>query len=351
MKLASLRTAGAMAVVLAVSALAACGTSDEPTPSGTSGSTAAADHKIVAAVTPGAFGMVPLNVALEKGFMKTRGVTVEQVQVTGATLVSSLLGGDVNVALTAPLVVFPANAKGAGLIQVAGNMNKQDYVPILSSKVKFDPNLPYPESAKVLKGLRLGITGLGGATHVVFQQMMRDAGLDPAKDATFVAVGGAAASVTAFMENQVDALMAFSPVTSLLDEQKFPYTPLVKLNEGQGPAYLTDYVTAGYFSSGKWVDKNKGAAVAFCSALKDADTWMHEPANLDELVSIVTKKMQMKEPVARRALATALGSLSASMTEKGFNSSLDLAKRAGTPVPDESFADSVFAPCLAAVNK
>jgi NitT/TauT family transport system substrate-binding protein len=337
-----------MVVVLTVGSLGACGTTDKPSQAATSGK---AEHKVIAAVTPGAFGMVPLNVALDKGFMAARGVSVEQVQVTGPTLVSSVLGGDVNVALTAPLVVFPANVKGAGLIQVAGNVNKQDYVPILSAKVNINPNLPYPESAKALKGLRLGITGLGGATQIVFQQIMRDAGLDPAKDATFVAVGGAAPSVTAFKENQVDALMAFSPITSLLDEQKVPYTPLVKLNQGEGPSYLTDYVTAGYYSSGKWLDKNKEAALAFCSALKDADDWMHEPANLDELVSIVTKKLQMKESMVRSALAISLGSFSARISETGYTSSLDLAKRAGIPVPDGTFADAVFEPCMKAVNK
>ena len=82
------------------------------------------------------------------------------------------------------------------------------------------PSSPLPAKLKALKGLSFGITRPGAVTQLFPQYLLRKAGYDPEKDATFVQIGGGQALIAAMKAQKIDAFMLSAPAPYVLERDK-----------------------------------------------------------------------------------------------------------------------------------
>ncbi len=102
-----------------------------------------------------------------------------------------------------------------------------------------------PESAinglRELRGKKIGVQSFGDSAYPGAKAMLREVGLDPEKDATFISVGLGASAGSALQSGQVDALSiwdgAYAAIENLGFKLKYlPLTPGVKELFGAGVA-------------------------------------------------------------------------------------------------------------------
>ena len=165
---------------------------------------------------------------------------------------------------------------------------------VLSLSVRADVPLPskdkgYPAMMKDFKGLKIGTTARGSGGEVIFNAMLRDAGMQPS-DVTYVAVGGPATAYTSMVVGkQVDAAVLFQPLTQLCAFNKTCAT-VIDMTVGEGPAAVKDMTGASvvFVARRDWADANPKLMEAWYAAFRDAAAWFNDPANFEELVKIYT---------------------------------------------------------------
>ena len=87
-------------------------------------------------------------------------------------------------------------------------------------RLQITPARRWTTAPKALKGLTFGITRPGAVTQLFPSYLLRKAGLDPEKDATFVQIGGGQALVAAMKAKRIDAFMLSAPAPYLLERDK-----------------------------------------------------------------------------------------------------------------------------------
>ncbi len=167
----------------------------------------------------GAFG--PLNnesiavaIALEKGFYEDAGIDAELITFKGgAPAVQALAGKAVDVCICSPEHVIRLTNRG---------LDAHVIVPLsnITSYVLFGPKDSPAKSIADLKGKKIGITSPGSKTDGLVRLALSRAGLDPAKDASIIGIGGSANNLAAIKAGHVDAGMV-SGVEVLTAEQQF----------------------------------------------------------------------------------------------------------------------------------
>lgn len=237
---------------------------------------------------PGSTGVLPLRVAMEKGFCARYGIRCAMVTIPSGPLgIQALIAGSIEVAQPGMEGILQANDRGADLIAVGGS------VPNSVFTVSARPDLPLPNLAKGypavmqdLKGKKIGVPARGSLGEQHFNAMLREAGLKP-EDVAYVAVGGAATSYGALVSGQVDAVMSWQPVKVMCALEK-TCVKVVDLTENEGPRAVIQMNGASVpmAMSKALVFKSPHVADAVIAAAKDGLDWARDPRNLDALFAI-----------------------------------------------------------------
>lgn len=320
-------------------AAAGCGsTSSEP-----AAASASSDR---ASITLAYFKGAPTSaipvLAKEKGFFQKRGVNVQlQPYSTGPAGVSLLLSGDADYASgLGPPSVVGAISQGACLKYLtADEGNVIDIVARPGVKL---PNAgkPYPQPLVDLKGKKIGVVARGAASEQYIKLMLRDAGLDPEKDVTFVAVGGPATAAIALQRGEVDASYLAPPMPSLLGDSGYQF--VVKL-VGQKGNPLADLLQAGTIAPCKRVASAPEQVKRFCSAIWDAFDYAQNPANRAKMEEFFASFLGVKPAVAN-SIWEKYGATfpSAQITKERWDAQSKYLPK-GTKLPD--YGTAVYAPC------
>lgn len=156
--------------------------------------------------TPGktiAVMYLPMLAAEENGFWKRNGLEVEWVPFRASTAVfHSVAGGHIKVALDDAMPLVPAIARGLPAIMV-GEYQGTDYFTFFVLAAS-----PIREPAG-LKGKRVGVSSIGGASHTKARVMARALGLE--RDIKFVGVGGIPEGIAALKAEALDASFTSTP--------------------------------------------------------------------------------------------------------------------------------------------
>ncbi|MCA1647740.1 MAG: ABC transporter substrate-binding protein [Chloroflexi bacterium] len=155
---------------------------------------------------------LPLMLAADQGIFKKHGLDPELVLLTGATGMSALLSGQVQIAHIGGSEVVSAEAGGSDLI-VSGNLGAvSSYVFIASPEI---------QALDDLKGKKVGISSVGGSADIAVRTSMNRFGLDPDKDITIVAMGSLQNRTAGLQNGAIQAAPANPPDSLVLQRDGF----------------------------------------------------------------------------------------------------------------------------------
>ena len=126
--------------------------------------------------------LVPVYVALDKGFWREYGLADTEIKVVGPapTHVASLVGGSIDFSINITTdTLMRANANGSPVYAIAGSTNGNSYV-LYGKGV---------QSLQELKGKKIASDAPGGPIETMTADILRKGGVDP-KEVQFVPVGG-----------------------------------------------------------------------------------------------------------------------------------------------------------------
>src|SRR5215472_47271 len=138
-----------------------------------------------------------LWMASDGGFFKENGIDSKLIYMEGGRLsIQSLLSGHTQFMSGDAVSAFTAVAGGADVVLLASAKNVLPYVFAVSKETK---------RFQDLKGKIIGISQIGGRAGEIARMVIKNGGLDPDRDVTYLAVGGTMSRLAALSRGRVHA--------------------------------------------------------------------------------------------------------------------------------------------------
>jgi len=276
-------------------------------------------------------GNMLARVAISKGYCDKYGIKCAvQVIPSGPLGAQAMLAKSIDASFISAEIMVGAINKGAKMKMVVGGAVSNVAALIGGNHVP-QPNAAkgWPAFMQDLKGRKLGVTARGSLMETTATWMLLKAGLK-AEDVTFVAVGGPVTAYGALVSKQVDAIMMFEPAPSLcevLGTCKVIWRGAVDKQPAE--QYALNGGGANLVFTQEYIDRNPAVIEAVIKSIKDADAFINNPANFDEVVKIAESFFKFDMPkgdaVLRASLKAALDSkaYSASINRNSIKAGLD----------------------------
>jgi NitT/TauT family transport system substrate-binding protein len=282
----------ALAVVATAGALtlSACSSSSDD-------AKAAADGSITVANFAGAGITVPDQIAAKKGYFKDNGITADFVQVTSAgTQLAALTSGSIDVAQNAVSQVMAAKQQGHDVRFFCGGVGTAWNVVMVreDSPIKTVDPKDWREGFKALEGTTFGLDSLGAGQEAYFRYLASEAGID-IKKVNLVAVGTVGEAAATLKSGRVDAIFGYPFVSQSEVAAGNARVAIDLVASGDQLPYHT-----GYFATKKWLDANPDLARNFCKAITQADEYMLDEKNLDDVVTFLSSDFGLDKAVAEQ---------------------------------------------------
>lgn len=318
-------------------AVAACAPAAAPSPSPAAGTPGAAKQatatprpaptEIKVASAPNVF-LAALYVADAEGYFKEENIDLKIVQVeSGTDSVAALVSGNAQFVDIGLDDLATLAAKGEkNMVMTHNILSRVTLTLVMHADVAKRLNVTRTSTLEqrfaALKGLRLGITRAGAPTDKYMRYYLRQAKLDPDKDAQIVAIGGGPSLLAALESKQIDAYH-LSPPTPYVAADKGVGTILIDGPSGDVPQFA-DFLYTAWATNRDWAEKNANAASGFGRALRKGMDKIK--ANPDAVAETVAKYIGSKDiPLTKRVLTAFLPALSTTgcFTQKAVTGSLD----------------------------
>jgi NitT/TauT family transport system substrate-binding protein len=206
----SIASHGATALILVLTV--ACAPPVAPSPTAAPAPTNAPLTKVTASYSERVGNYLPLLLADEQGIFKKHGLEVELTLIPGATGMSALLSGQVQIAQIGGSEIVSAEASGSDLV-MSGNLGSVlPYVFIVTKDI---------QTIDDLKGKNVGISTVGGSADIATRLSMHHFGLDPDKDITILAMGSLQNRTAGLQNGAIQAAPANPPDSIVLQRQGF----------------------------------------------------------------------------------------------------------------------------------
>jgi NitT/TauT family transport system substrate-binding protein len=273
-----LRTVLVLAVMAAVAASAA--TASTATPK--------APH--LTKVTETGFKVIsiaPVYVAIDHGDFKRNGLdfSLQELQ-SGALGAATLLSNSAqftDLGVDDVVNLYQQHKS----IELFYNLEKSLTMDLVFSKTVaqqkgITPSSPLTERFKALKGLKIGISRPGAPTDIYPRYFMKQVGLNPDSDATFIPIGAASDLAGALQAGRIDAFMLSPPGPQFAEKQGFGVVMI------QGNKSLPVFKTYDFTSVA--VTKTYAAGhpkivAAYVKSVQQATRWMlAHPAQAAQLL-------------------------------------------------------------------
>lgn len=279
-----------LAIGLAVSLFAACGSDSKTSAAGSSagsGSGSSAPKELTSikvGVFPNNFFSLGIEVARLGGFFEKNGLKPDFFYVTkgGPEMTSALVGNSLDFGENSVDNLILARKQGLDMVTVAGNVQKMPFSMVLRDGVNCDEaGQPYPAPMKCFEGKTVGVTALGASTDLFTREMLKAAGVN-LDNVTFVAVGGPTTAYPALRAGQIDGFLAFEPMQTLGTAAGVSKV-LVDLRKGDGPADFRDVAYNTWWALGSTVKNRPDVVAAFQKTIAEANDFIADPANFDQV--------------------------------------------------------------------
>ena len=253
---------------------------------------AAAPSRLVigyASTTP---RLMPLWIARDQGFFAKYGIESEPVLLrSGATLVTGMASGDIQIGRTAGAAVLSAVAAGHEIKMLATFSSRNSYDVVVR------PNIKRPED---LRGKKLAINSVGGGTWIGVMLWLEYFGIDPQRDQILLqSIGDQGVQSQSLESGVVDAVFVDSVYSKLLKQKGMnilaEYSelkqPLVSQSTIVPRAFLQQYpdIAEGYL-------KGEIEGIAFAVA----------PKNKPTVIKILMRRLRVDAAAAEEGYADML---------------------------------------------
>lgn len=253
---------------------------------------------------PGVVSLLPI-VAAERGYCNKHGINCVLTTIPSSVVgLQAMLSGGLDVATPAVEPALQLAAKGTQ-VRLIANISRNGLYMFAVGDQASGSGQPkaFPAIMHDFKGKKIGVTTRGAGPEYALKSMLAAAGMKES-DVTIVAVGGPDTAYAAVVNKQVDAVVSFEPMGAFCEVLKTCRVG-VWLSRGEGPKELT--LLAGAYAPmvvrAEYAEKNPKAIAALRSALKDAETFIQNSANFDELLRITSKHFKMEHPQANALIA------------------------------------------------
>jgi NitT/TauT family transport system substrate-binding protein len=242
-----------------------------------------------------------IDVAIAKGYCEKHGIVCQtQVIANGPLGAQALIAKNIEVGYFPVEVLVNAALKGAALKAVVGGATRNSFELVVGKDLA-TPNAEkgYPALMQDLKGKKIGVPARGSGAEIQFRFLAVKAGMSP-DDFIYVAVGAPATSYGALNSKQIDASMSFGPSASLCDVLKTCRT-LYILGDAKEPPEVakTEGASSNMVVRQETIDTAPHVVEAIIAASKDAEAFVQNPANFDELLKIAQVEAQFNFPGGR----------------------------------------------------
>ena len=198
--------------------------------------------------------MAPLWVAQDYGYFRRQGLDVQLLYIGGGSVVTqALIGGDVQFVRLGANSVVQASLRGAGLKMIGNTINTLVFSLMARPEI---------QTAKDLKGKKIGVTRLGGSTDFALDLALKKWGLRRGSDVAVIQTGGMPQLLGAITGGIVDAGVV-SPPTNLT-AAKLGLKELVDFGE-----IGIVYPNSPLATSQQFLDKNRSTALRVLRAYSE----------------------------------------------------------------------------------
>jgi NitT/TauT family transport system substrate-binding protein len=240
---------------------------------------------------------LPLTIAERRGYFTKEGLTVEISDFQGGgKALEALVGGSADVGCGAYEHTLYMAAKSQSIKAIALQANSFGLVVGIQKD-----KAPAYHDLKDLKGMKVGVTGVGSASHVGLKMLLAKAGMNDT-DVSVIAVGGGAASVAAVTSGKLDAIANFDPAISLLQRDNAIKTILdTRTEKDLDYLYGGPFAASAFYMDARFVEKNPKTVQAFANAISAALAWLGQ-ASTDEIVAAVPPEYYAGDRALYRAM-------------------------------------------------
>ncbi|GAA1181830.1 ABC transporter substrate-binding protein [Ornithinimicrobium humiphilum] len=240
---------------------------------------------------------VPDQIADAKGFFEERGITADFVQVTSAgTQLAALTSGSIDVAQNAVSQVMSAQQQGHDVKFFCGGVAKAWNVVMVKADSPIQSVDPenWKEGFKALEGTTFGLDSLGAGQEAYFRALAADARVDMST-IELVAVGTVGEAAATLASGRVDAIFGYPFVQQSEVAAGNARVAVDMVASGHQLPYHT-----GYFATTTWLEENPELARNFCEAITEADDYVNDEANVDDVVSFLVEDFGLDQAVAEQ---------------------------------------------------
>jgi NitT/TauT family transport system substrate-binding protein len=256
---------------------------------------------------PGTTGLT-MRVAIAKGYCADAGITCQLQVIPGAPLgIQAMLAKSIDAASGSPEAIIPAVLKGAKVKWILNTYANSVGVLLVGNQVA-TPNAgkPFPAWVHDLKGKKVGVTTRGSGVETVVRLMLEKAGMK-ANDVTFVAVGGPTTAIPALTNKQIDFAASFEPGGTICEVTK-QCKVVWRADTDRQPAemFASNGAGAGMYLTQAYADAHPDVVTALIKAAHDANKFINDPANFEELVRISESFFKFEGPDGDKLTRTLL---------------------------------------------
>lgn len=241
------------------------------------------------AIYTGSLVAVPAYVARDEGIYARHGLSVTLMDFRDApAATAALFSGAIDLMSNSPGNMMLVNSRGKHLVNIIDNYPAPVWSIVVGKKVA-TPNQGkgYPAMIRDLKGTTIGVPSIGSDGHNFARRFFRDAGLDPEKDVTFLAVGLGPDAVAAFKTGQIDAVMAIEPVQTVLVAQGGRV--ILDLRTDKTLPEFASWTSSTYLTTEEHADKNPEMMRRFQASQEEAIAFVRDLKNVDRVAAIWSK--------------------------------------------------------------
>ena len=262
-------------VSAAIVALAACLISATPAKSAESGKSIRL--KVGYASITG--NRIPLWASQDMEFFARHGLATEIIFIASSSQgMPALLAGEIPIFSGSPETAAMAAAAGADLVIIASSEPTQ-YKLIVQPGIK---------SVADLKGKRVGIDRIGGASYYATRRMLEKLGLKPDDVEYMQVTGGGNQRVAAFRSGILSAIVS---TVERFERSGIPYRALADALEMGISIIGNAYITTRAFR-----DQNRDTVQRFMTALVEGTQWARNPKNRTAVRQLIGRRLRTDDP-------------------------------------------------------
>jgi NitT/TauT family transport system substrate-binding protein len=222
---------------------------------------------------------IPLWATQDREFFARHGLQTELIFIASSSQgMPALLSGQIPIYSGSLETAAQAAAAGADLIVLASSEPTQ-YKLIVQPGIK---------SATDLKGKKVGIDRVGGASYYATRRMLAKLGLKPDDVEYMQVVGGGNQRVAAFRSG---ILSAVASTVERFERAGIPYNALADATEMGIRIIGNAYITTVAFR-----DQNRDTVQRFITALVEGTQWVKNPKNRIAVLDIVKRRLRTDDP-------------------------------------------------------